>query len=323
MYKLSLIIPIYRVEAYIEECLESVLLHLPNNVQVICINDGTPDNSMDIAKTKLSKYDDKIQNQFLFFNQENQGLSAARNSGINLAGGEYISFLDSDDKLSPNYFKIILSALKESKYDLIDFHLITSEDEIIKTNNGNFDSVFSLMNWFCPGRIFKKTLISKFQFTQGILYEDLDLTPSIYLSAESILHLNEPLYWYRSNDSGITRSLDHNNNLRTIRSLKSIFNKYYQLYISSDNPYYGIVCLQSFYLLCVSACRRFGLKQGIKYFRENANQLKAISINELPINLEDLNPKIKYFYKNPIIYLLTYSLYNNIRNYAVSFNTHK
>ena len=88
MYKLSIIIPIYSVEKYIQECLESVLVQLPKNVQVICIDDGSPDNSMEIAKNLVKKYSQEVQEQFLFIHQLNQGLSGARNTGLDYAAGE-------------------------------------------------------------------------------------------------------------------------------------------------------------------------------------------------------------------------------------------
>ena len=102
MTKLSLIIPIYKVENYIIECLESVCCQLVEGVEVILVNDGTPDNSMIMARKYISEKYDHLVNQFVFIDQENQGLSGARNTGLINAKGDYVWFVDSDDTLEEN-----------------------------------------------------------------------------------------------------------------------------------------------------------------------------------------------------------------------------
>lgn len=313
MFKLSIIIPIYNVEEYIADCLDSFLMHLDPSVQVICINDGSPDQSMATVEKIVSEIDAPKQSQFLLINQENKGLSEARNTGIDAASGEYLAFLDSDDMLYPEYFQEILRHLSTSGPDIIDFHLMTSDNHLIKTNQGTLNSVFSLMNWFCPGRVFKASLFDQLRFTPEILYEDLDLTPKLYLEANSILHLDKPLYWYRVNTTGITKSLSHANNIKTIDSLKIIFSSYYSLYSSTLNPYYAIPLIQCYYLICVGACRRFNINKGLFYFKKYKNQMSDIELKDLPIFLEILNPRIKAFYKHPRTYLLVYSIYNRAR----------
>jgi len=310
MYDISIIIPIYNVESYIEECLESVIVQLTNSIQIICINDGTPDSSMDIAQDIVSKYGQAIQEQFIFINQENQGLSVARNVGLDVAIGKYITFLDSDDKLEPNYFSTILEILqKEDDYDIIDFNLITSEGKIIKTRNDDFDSVFFSMKWFCPARIFKNQLISKYRFTPGIYYEDLDLTPKLYIESSKTFYINLPLYWYRKNDESITRLFNHQANLKTIDSLEKIFDDYFSLYSREQNYYYALLVIQSYFLLCVSACRRFGIEESFMYIKKHQRNVSLIDIGNLLIDKKRLDPKILYFYSYPRAYISFYSIY--------------
>ena len=310
MYDISIIIPIYNVESYIEECLESVIVQLTNSIQIVCINDGTPDSSMDIAQDIVSNYGQAIQEQFVFINQENQGLSVARNVGLDVAIGKYITFLDSDDKLEPDYFSTILEILqREDDYDIIDFNLITSEGKIIKTRNDDFDSVFFSMKWFCPARVFKNQLISKYRFTPGIYYEDLDLTPKLYIESSKTFYINLPLYWYRKNDESITRLFNHQTNLKTIDSLEKIFNDYFSLYIREQNYYYALLVIQSYFLLCVSACRRFGIKESFMYIKKYQRNVSLIDIGSLLIDKKRLDPKILYFYNYPRAYISFYSIY--------------
>ena len=92
MTKLSIIIPIYKVEKYIVECIESICCQLVEGVEVILVNDGTPDRSMEMAKDYISNKYYHYLSRFVFIDQENQGQSIARNNGIDVAKGEYIAF---------------------------------------------------------------------------------------------------------------------------------------------------------------------------------------------------------------------------------------
>ena len=118
-YKISIIIPIYNAEKYIEECLESIFGQLPVQVEIILINDGTPDKSIDIVK---SKYDSWLsKDQIVLLEQENAGPGAARNSGLAIARGEYIGFLDSDDIIFENYFSLLIETIRTSQTDIVEF----------------------------------------------------------------------------------------------------------------------------------------------------------------------------------------------------------
>lgn len=314
MYKLSIIIPIYNVENYIQDCLESVLTQLPENVQIICVNDGSPDSSIEIAERLVANHSHTIQNQFLFLNQSNKGLSAARNKGLESAEGEYIGFLDSDDRLCPNYFESILPLLETNEYDIIDFDLITAKGNIIKTRIKSFDSIFNLSKWFCPARVFKASLFHNARFTNGILYEDVDLTPKLYLSADKTTHINAPLYWYRVNESSITKSFSQKNNVKTIESLNFICDEYLNLYSDTSNPYFAMVAIHTYYLLCVSACRRFNLKKSIQYMKKYKTKIQSIKMNSLPIEHEIINKNVLFLYYSPKTFCYFYALYDSLRN---------
>lgn len=313
MYKLSLIIPIYNVEEYIQECLESVLAQLPESVQIICINDGSPDNAMQIANHLVSQYSQRIQNQFLFISQSNQGLSGARNTGLDHAEGEYIGFLDSDDKLDPNYFSRVLEVLEDSYYDIVDFNVITSGGQLLKTREESFDSLFSASKWFCPARIFKADLFNDIRFTKGISYEDVDLTPKLYLAANNTYHIKAALYWYRYNEDGITKSFTHKNNVHTIESLDYICDNYLQHYEKTDNPYYAIVAIQTYYLLCISACRRFGLMKAFDFIRKYNQRMRSIDITLLPIEYDIIHPKVLALYGRPRAFCSAYMIFDRLR----------
>lgn len=111
--KISVIIPVYNTERYLPRCLDSVLSNTYDNLEVICINDGSTDNSINILDNyKVS--DERV----VVINQKNSGVSAASNAGINVATGEYIAFIDSDDWVHPQYFEILLFAMSCNDSDV-------------------------------------------------------------------------------------------------------------------------------------------------------------------------------------------------------------
>lgn len=313
---ISIIIPIYNVEKYVKECLTSVLDQMNSNVQVICINDGTPDQSMSIVRHLISGYNSDIQQQFIFIDQENQGLSAARNTGLDAASGKYIGFLDSDDRLSKDYIETIFSCIDESEPDIIDFNLITSEDDIIHTRKGDcssLDSIFKAGAWYSCARVVKKKIINKYRFIDDIYYEDLAFSPALYINARSTIHIDSPLYWYRLNDEGITMTINKQGNIKTIESLETILNYYLELYTSNNNPYYTILIIQSYFLLCINACRRISLKESISYANKYKNKISNLNIIKKDFNKRALDSKVKYFYNSPLPYLFLYNTYCTIK----------
>ncbi len=125
MPKYSIIIPVYNVEKYIKKCLDSVFSQTDKDFEVIVVNDGTKDNSMDIVK----KYDVKI------INQKNQGLSAARNLGFEVAKGDYLWFVDSDDWLRDNSLAEVIEYIINLKFDVLSSALMYCYDDQQKNHS--------------------------------------------------------------------------------------------------------------------------------------------------------------------------------------------
>lgn len=310
MYKLSLIIPIYNVELHIEECIVSVMKQIQPEIQVICINDGSPDNSMNMARSVVRKYRKSIQEQFVFIDQENKGLSEARNTGLVNALGEYIGFLDSDDKLSPDYIENILQVINSGNYDIVDFNLITSTGEIRYIRQGDqttLESVFRAGFWYSCARVFKRNMFDNYRFTPGIYYEDLALTPILYNEATITTHINKPLYWYRLNMDGITLNQSIESNIKTISSFEYILDQYIKLYIASNNKYYAYVLMQSYYLLCTSASLRFSPLESFKIVNKH-KLLKRQVVSDAFISTDRaLKRRVHFLYKYPRTYLTAFT----------------
>ena len=226
MKKISLIVPVYRVEKYITACLESICEQLPEpNIEIIVVNDGTPDQSMQMVKRFLARQNIEIAQQFVCIDQENLGLSGARNTGLEQAQGQYIAFLDSDDILKPNYFKTLLDILAKQSPDLIQFcaeriddagqtsaflkpmrqegHLTLNEPQLLE--------IFNRSAWFSWLRVYKKQLFDGIRFPVGKNYEDAYTTPFLFLKAHSVYITNQVLLQYRINLHGITATKSKKN----------------------------------------------------------------------------------------------------------------
>ena len=122
--KVSVIVPVYKTEKYLDECLESIENQTLREIEIVCVNDGSPDNSIDILENHKRK-DGRIK----IINQENAGISMARNAGIKNSKGEYVLFLDSDDLISPKLCEIAYNKAKENKdADIVQFKFLYFND---------------------------------------------------------------------------------------------------------------------------------------------------------------------------------------------------
>ncbi|WP_151812317.1 glycosyltransferase family 2 protein [Acinetobacter bereziniae] len=241
MVKLSVIIPIYRVENYIIECLESVCTQLIDGVEVILINDGTPDKSMEMAKKYITENYNFHLDKFIFIDQENRGQSVARNNGIKKSHGDYIAFLDSDDILESNYFIEIFNVFNNYSPDIIRF----SARSFIKDRNDsvkfieviqnsffykkNFEVLIKIFNqgaWFPWLNIYKKELFLNELFPSEMYFEDAWLMPKLFIEASDIMFLKDSLYLYRTNLTSSLNNKSSENLIKLDESYKKIINEY-------------------------------------------------------------------------------------------------
>lgn len=131
---ISFIVPVYNGEQYINKCVNSILNQTNRNFEIIIIDDGSNDNSLEICR----EYE-KIYNNIYVYTQINQGVSVARNNGLKNSKGEWIAFVDVDDQIAPNYIESVLYYINEKKYDLIQFDFFINEKEYeIKNIESNY-----------------------------------------------------------------------------------------------------------------------------------------------------------------------------------------
>lgn len=215
-YVLSIIIPVYGVEDYIEACIASLLPQLNAEVECIVVNDGCKDRSMEVLQTYLDTHPHNAHIRIL--NQENQGLSMARNNGYCIANGHYIAFLDSDDYVETNFVTRILQAIEQvPEAEMIHFNaymetklyemkplILADQTVLVKTDKKYLSQMFYKNKWYAWLRVYKKEILSEFQFPKDYLFEDMLSIPFLYREGMTIFEIAEPLLTYRYRPSSIT-----------------------------------------------------------------------------------------------------------------------
>ena len=198
MTKVSIIVPIYNVEKYIDKCLKSLTHQTLDDIEIIIVNDGSSDNSQKI----IDKYSKKYKN-IKAYKKKNGGLSSARNYGLKHAKGEYIGFVDGDDYIEPDMYKKMYTKAITDNLDVVvcdTVNVYPNDKEVyIKSNLKFSDS--DIKNYIISppmacSRLYKRYLFDLCQFKNNVLYEDLNLNPLLILKTKKIGFVEEGLYYY-------------------------------------------------------------------------------------------------------------------------------
>lgn len=216
--KISIIIPIYNAEKYLRQCFDSVINQTFKNIEIICLNDGSSDNSLKI----IEEYQQKDKRVILVDLEQNKGISNARNEGIKCAKGNYVTFVDSDDYIEPDYIEYLYNILKTfnckmsvSPHNIVKkgkkkkvFNIKTdyklSSQECIKKllyNDGIDTSAWS--------KLYDKTLFDNIKYPEGKLFEDIAITYKLFIKSKEVAcgHLAKYNYVVRDN-SIVTKEFD-------------------------------------------------------------------------------------------------------------------
>ena len=201
MPKVSIVVPIYNVEKYLAQCLESLVNQTFKDIEILAINDGSTDQSQRIVDEYVKKYD--FVKSYV---KENGGLSDARNFGMKKVTGKYIAFIDSDDLIEENAIELMYNKAEKDELDIV----ISDMEEFyedgrrnikkeIDTTINNIQKAYMIaMPGFC-NRLFRLEYFKKikFEFIKGIYYEDLAIQPIVAVQTDKIGYIDKPLYKYR------------------------------------------------------------------------------------------------------------------------------
>ncbi|MBR3402348.1 MAG: glycosyltransferase family 2 protein [Parasporobacterium sp.] len=240
----SVIIPVYNVEPYLKEALDSVLDQSYQNLEIILIDDGSTDRSGKICDD-YSETDDRIR----VIHQENKGLSSARNKGLDLMHGELVAFLDPDDAYQPDYVRAMLNAMTREQADLVQCRytnhkttrkMIRSGRDRIRpcAQQGLYDRRNALrsladgtIDVFVWNKLYQRRLWKDIRFPEGHNFEDIGITYQIIDACRSIYVLDQPLYLHRKRPDSITDDCSWDN----IRD-RIIANSRFNSFIQSNIP---------------------------------------------------------------------------------------
>lgn len=198
--KVSIIVPVYNVEKYLDRCLKSLVNQTIEQYEIIIVVDGSTDNSIEIVK----KYKDKYPQIIKYFETENRGLSAARNYGIEKATGEYIGFVDSDDYIEINMYEELYKCAKNNHYDIVvcDYYKVMEKEKkevvIEITKDADIEEVVLKSKPYAWNKIYKKSVFEKYnlKFPEGLIFEDISTIYPLIMQVEKVGYLNEKMYFY-------------------------------------------------------------------------------------------------------------------------------
>lgn len=219
---ISVIVPVYNVEEYLEECLESIRKQTYQNIEVILVNDGSTDGSKEICERYCQQ-----DPRFRLINKENQGLSIARNRGVKESNGEYIMFVDSDDVVKENIVEVLLSYMK-ADVDLVECNLTQNKEELHKNKpirvvfEGNSpESIIKCIAFkevkFCAfTKLYRRELVEKVPFLVGIIYEDVYTGLNYLKYIRKMVAVDLKGYYYRVRPNSIMTTSFSEKNLDII-----------------------------------------------------------------------------------------------------------
>lgn len=213
MAKVSVIVPVYNTEKYLRCCMDSVIGQTLRDIEIVCVNDGSTDGSLAILQEYAAK-DERIK----IINQENKGLSAARNAGLKVATADYISFIDSDDFVHPSFLERLYNAIQDTNCDIAgcDFAKIRGKREVLPSKKG-VEKIYepalnvllnrkNFIHFNVWNKLYKRELIRGIPFIEGMYYEDWVFNTCVFAGAKSFVWISAPLYGYRISENSIMRS---------------------------------------------------------------------------------------------------------------------
>ena len=205
MPKVSVIVPIYNVEKYLEKCINSLLSQTLEDIQIILVNDGSKDNSGNIAR----EYEKNNKNRIIYVEKENGGLSDARNHGLKYATGDFIAFLDSDDYIEKNAYEEMYNKAIEENADYVECDFIWEFPNKIRVDKQypykNKKEMLSFVRVVAWNKLIKRQLITdnNLEFPKGLRYEDVEFTYKLIPFVNKFAYVDKPFIHYVQREGSI------------------------------------------------------------------------------------------------------------------------
>lgn len=211
----TIIVPIYKVENYLNRCVDSILNQTYKNLEIVLVNDGSPDKCGEICD-QYAKKDSRVK----VIHKKNGGLSDARNAGLEISTGKFVSFIDSDDWVHTNFIETLYIMLNETKSDISCCNFIKTDNEQIYINDTKkeifeFSNVEALEQLYDKlyiqmvvawGKLYKKSLFKNINFPVGRIHEDEFTTHKLFYKSSKIVYTSEKLLYYWQREDSIMGS---------------------------------------------------------------------------------------------------------------------
>ncbi len=260
MPKVSVIVPFYNVEKYIEKCLETLVNQTLDDIEIILVNDGSKDKTVDIVK----KYKEMYSNKIVYLEKENGGLSDARNYAIPYARGEYIAFLDSDDYVETNMYKEMYEIAQKENSDMVECNFIweypnKARIDIGTTYNNKHEMIekIRVVAW---NKLIKREILekSKVQFPKGYRYEDVEFTYKLIPFLEKVSFCKTPMVHYVQREGSIS-NVQNKRNAEIFDVMEHVID-YYKENNLYEEYYQELEYLYARYAFCSSFLRIVKIK---------------------------------------------------------------
>lgn len=274
--KISIIVPIYNVEKYLARCVDSIVNQTYKNLEIILVDDGSPDSCPQMCDDYAEK-DSRIK----VLHKKNGGLSDARNAGMAVATGEYISFIDSDDYVSDDFFECLLNVMNKENSDIAECSVVKfyednrfdefNDDLSVKTYDTQ-DAMSALIaedpfHQHVWNKLYKTELVKDIPYAVGKLNEDEFWTYQVFGGANKVTKLNKTMYYYFQRNSSI---MGISYNIRRLDALEGKANR--QMYIENKFPELSTQAKIDLYGSCMFAY------QSVLKFMSGADKKKALGI---------------------------------------------
>ncbi len=262
---ISVIIPVYNVEEYLRECVDSVLKQTYENFEIILVNDGSTDSSGEICDEYVDK-DERIT----VIHQKNGGLSVARNAGLSEANGDYVYFLDSDDYIAENALELLIKIAEKDNSDIVFFDAVSFADtndftvkqNYIRKNRYQTDSGLNIFARMTENKEFhsavpllfiRKDFLSesKIRFVPDILYEDMVFTYQLFCKASTVSQCSDALYYRRYRKNSIMTSSKTKKHFTSYMAVYQYNSEFTNELDKSNTAVYGYVSRCAFNLFNV------------------------------------------------------------------------
>lgn len=304
---ISVIVPVYKTELYIDRCLESIVNQTYKDLEIILINDGSPDKCGEIIEIWKKK-----DNRIITIHQENSGLSVTRNVGLDLAKGEEIVFIDSDDIMAEDMCERLHRLLNDfdAQVAICELKHIFNEEDISFDNENGQTIVFSpkeavIDMWYqktiipsACGRIYKRSIFDKIRFKENIIFEDVEIMPGIFDATNKIVYNSAQLYGYCHHKGSITTNPFSKKDL----GILNIAYNNYQLaqskdieYVNAARSYYVVAALRIF----LNASEEY--QDDIKKSKEIIDRYGKSVSKDKQIKKKLKYSLLLYFYARPLL----------------------